>query len=308
MRARLVNAGLFALLSLSACDSEPSRLGLDEPIVASNAELKQGKLPGGDADERARITSLQLNFGVLTPGAPRLTISGRASDNAYAVGLRLDDLGSGYWLKPVGAADPSVPDELTFEYTISAGLEIEPGMHNFVAAAFDENGQAGPHYEIPVCVVSGLPDNGNSCDATNEPPPAIVSLIWHTDADLDLSIQAPNGKLYDRGNRFLLNEDGSLNFGLEYDGFPACLRDGRRRENFVFYDPPKRGTSWLVYANLFDGCGRSAVPYELIVYRSRKSGDGTFSLEPETLVNGEFLRAQQNGGAGTPLYLTAVDF
>jgi hypothetical protein len=311
MGTRISHAPLLALLgllSLLACDSEPSLLGFDEPVIATHAELKDGKLPGESAKDGARITSLQLNFGVLTPGAPKLTVSGRASGDAYAVGLRIEELGTGYWLKPVGAADPSVPDELTFEYTLSAAVEIEPGQHTFVAAAFDKDGHAGPHYEIPVCVVSGLPDNGNSCDPDSEPPPAIVSLIWHADADLDLTVKAPNGKLYDRSNRFLLRDDGSQSFGLAFDGFPGCLRDGRRRENFVFNDRPPRGSSWLVYANLFDGCGHAAVPYELIVYRSKKNANGSFRLEAEKPVRGEFLRAQQNGGAGTPLYLTAVEF
>lgn len=307
MRARWYSAALFALTVLG-CDSESLRLGLDEPIVVTHAELKDGDLPGEDNEDGARVTSLQLNFGVLKPGSPKLSLSGRASKDTYAVGVRIVELGSGYWLKPVGAADPSVPDELTFEFTLAAAAELPPGKHTFVGAAFDKDGKAGPHYEIPVCIASSLPDNGNACDADSEPPPAIISLTWNTDADLDLSIEAPDGKLYDRGRRFALREDGTQSFGLLFDGFPGCLRDGRRREDFVFNDRPPRGSAWLVYANLFDGCGHAAVGYELTVYRAKKNADGSFRLEASAPVRGEFLRAQQNGGAGTPLYLTAVAF
>lgn len=308
MRTQLYARVALLTLALLGCESESQLLGLDEPIIVSHAELKDGELPGEGAKSGVRITSMQLNFGVLRPGVPRVTISGRSEGGAYAVGIRIAELGSGYWLQPVGAPDPSVPGELTFEFALAAASELPAGNHTIVAAAFDKNGKAGPHYEIPVCIASLLPDNGNACDKETEPPPAIISLSWHTDADLDLTIRAPNGKVYDRGNRFLLDDEGEQRFGLAFDGFPGCLRAGRRQETFVFYEKPAVGSSWLVSANLFDGCGHAAVGYELTVYRSKKNADGSFRLEADAPVRGEFLRAQQNGGAGTPLYLTAVEF
>lgn len=303
MRARWTPALALASL-LFACDSEPYYVGIGEPIVAKNAELKKGDLPAND--EGVRVTSLQLNFGVITPGAPSLSVTGRVSDDAYSVGIRLKELGSGYWVKPVGAADPSVPGELTFDLNISAATEIKSGNHTFAAVAFDESGRAGPEYEVPVCVVSEIPDNLNACDPANEPPPAIVSLTWHSDADVDLILVAPDGKTYDRSRRSFLNEDGSISFGLEFDGSAGCTLDGRRRENFVWNDPPE-GT-WLVYANLFDACGEAAVSFEATVYRKRRNRDGTFRLDADEPVRGEFLRLQQNGGDGNPLYLTTVEF
>jgi hypothetical protein len=289
---------------LFACESQPYYVGINEPIVAKNAELKKGELPSHD--DGVLVTSLQLNFGVITPGAPSLSVSGRVSDDAYSVGIRLKELGSGYWLKPVGAEDPSVPGELTFDYSISAATALEPGNHTFVAAAFDEKGRAGPEYEVPVCVVAPIPDNGNACDPENEPPPAILSLTWHSDADVDLIVVAPDGKTYDRSHRSSLNEDGSIRFGLEFDGSTGCIVDGKRRENFVWNDAPE-GT-WLVYANLFDACHEAAVTFEATVYRKRRDNDGGFRLDADEPLHGEFLRVQQNGGAGNPLYLTAIEF
>lgn len=302
MRALFATAA--AVAALTACDSETYYVGLGEPIVAQHAELKKGKLPSHD--DGTLVTSLQLNFGVITPGAPSLSVSGRASGDAYSVGIRLQELGSGYWAKPVGAPDPSLPDELTFDFVLAAATDLEPGNHTFVAAAFDESGRAGPEYEVPVCVVPDIPDNRNACDPSNEPPPAIVSLRWHSDADVDLSIIAPDGKTYDRSNRSSFREDGSISFGLESDGSTGCIVDGKRRENFVWNDAPK-GT-WLVYANLFDSCHETAIQFEATVYRSHRNGDGTFRLDADEPVRGEFLRVQQNGGAGNPLYLTAIEF
>ena len=302
----LSSIGLISLVLLAACDSEHHYVGLTEPIRAEHAELKKGDLPSHD--DGVQVTSFLPDFGVIIPGSPLLKVRGRVTDDAYAVGFRIAELGTGYWLKPAGAPDPAVPGELTFEFVFSASPDIEPGNHTLVAAAFDKNGRAGPEYEVPVCVASDLPDNDNACDPSNEPPAAIVSLTWHADADVDLSIEAPDGKTYDRVNRSKFNDDDSISFGLQFDGSTGCLADGKRRENFVWNDAPEKGSTWLVYANLFDACHHPAVGFEATVYRRKRNGDGTYRLDADEPVRGEFLRVQQNGGVGTPLYLTAIEF
>jgi hypothetical protein len=299
--------GLFALLAtLAACASEGYDVGLDEPIIVQHAELKQGKLREGN-EERATITSLQLNFGVLRTGAANVSLTGRASDDTYAVAIRFEDLGSGYWLKPVGGADPTLPDELTFDFAFQAASDIAPGNHTLIAAAFDRSGRPGPLYKVPVCVVSDLPDNRNACDDTREPPPAIVSLTWDADADLDLIIEGAGGVRYDRSHRSERDGD-TLLWGLEFDGSTGCLVDGRRRENFVFDELPEAGSTFLAYASFFDACSKPAVRFALTVYRARPGPGGTFRLVAEPSVRGEFVRAQQNGGVATPLYLRDIAF
>jgi hypothetical protein len=292
--------------TLVACDSEPYDVGLDEPIVVQRAELKHGELSEGP-EERATITSLQLNFGVLQQGASNVSLSGRTTGDAYSVAIRFEGLGSGYWVKPVGAPDPTLPDELTFDFSFQAAYDIEPGMHTFLAVAFDEAGRPGPGYTIPVCVVSDLPDNRNACDDTREPPPAIISLTWNADVDLDLIIEGPGGIRYDRSHRSELDGDTEL-WGLDLDGSTGCLVDGRRRENFVLHELPEEGSTFLAYASFFDACSKQSVRFELTVYRSRRWPDGTYSLEAEPSVRSQFVRAQQNGGVATPLYLRAVTF
>jgi hypothetical protein len=314
MQKRVTLAALLLAVSWSSfgCNGESHSLGLGEPIFVHQAELKHGKLPGqsprsGDtSDEDKRITSLELRFGVLRPGAPNLAVSGRTTGDAYAVAIRILELGSGYWLKPVGVEDPTVPGELTFELYLDAAVEIEPGRHTFAAVAFDKHGRPGRQYTIPVCVGSDVPDNLNGCNPETEPPAAVASLTWNADADLDLTIVGPDGKRYDRSNRFLV-QDGEQTGGLDGDGVTGCLLDGRRRENFVWNEKPGSGT-WLAYANLFDACGKAAVQFELTIHRRRRNEDGTFALLPQRTMRGEFVRAQANGGAGRPLYLGPIEF
>lgn len=304
---------------LLACDSEPFRLGVDQPIFVHNGQLRDGKLPGSRASDdqgpdpkSAQITSFSLGFGVLLPGTPNATVSGRTNGKAYAVGLRFLDLGDGYWLVPAGAEDPANPTELSFELAFDAAIAIEPGLHDLAVVAFDENGKAGQQSVLSVCVGSDIPDNLNSCNPETAPPIAVTSLSWNADSDLDLIIVAPNGQRFDRSNRLLL-DNGMLDAagkplaGLDRDGSTACLKDGRRRESFVWNAEPAQG-DWLVYANLFDACGAAAVSFELTTYRSQHNEDGSYELVPDAPVHGELVRAQQNGGAGAPLYLGSVKF
>lgn len=296
----------FALTLLVACDSEPYDVGVDQPIIAPSAEFKRGALRAGSADG-ARVTSLELNFGVLRAGAINVPLEGRTSDDAYSVAIRFEDLGSGYWLRPVGSPDPTLPGELTFDFSFQAASDIEPGRHSLIAVAFDKHGKPGPAYTETICVVSDIPDNQNACDEEREPPPAVISLSWDADVDLDLIIEGPGGVRYDRSHRSERDGDSDL-WGLEQDGSTGCLVDGRRRENFVFHELPEEGATFLAYASFFDACSHAAVNFELTVYRAQRRSGGRYRLVKEPSVRGEFIRAQANGGAGRPLYLQAITF
>lgn len=311
MRPRVSTALLLSLLVM-ACDAESGDLGLLEPIVAQQADFKHGALPGdppaaGGSDEPgAQITSFSVNFGALRPGTQRASVSGRTSAEAYAVGLRITDLGSGYWLKPVGSEDPANPGQFSFEYALDVSTEIEPGTHELAVVAFDKHGNPGRQSSARICVASTLPDNLNVCNPEREPPPTIASLSWNVDADVDLIVIAPDGTRYDRTNRQQRDGETTL-VELDADGVSNCLVDGRRYENFIWHVPPESGT-WLVYANLFDACGKAGVTFELSVYRSHDNGDGTYALHEQQKLHGQFVRAQQNGGAGSPLYLAPIEF
>ncbi len=296
------------LLLLLACDSTDDPIGLDQPFVVQQGDFKHGALPSRDNAE-PKVTSFALGFGTLKPGTRNAQVTGRAGETAYSVGVRFVDQGSGYWIRPVAAEDPLIPGELQWQLSLDASVDIEPGLHQLEVVAFDMEGKAGTKQTLPVCVASDLPDNLNVCNPRTQPPLVVASLAWETDADLDLSVIAPDGTRFDRNKRSLIVNGKALT-RLDNDGVTACLADGRRSENFIWNEAPTSNGfgSWKLFANLFDVCGKPAVSFTLTVYSRVDNGDGTFSLKPIRSVGGDFLRQQANGGAGNPLYLTSIDF
>jgi len=303
--------GLSSLLVgalLAACGGTEDPLAIDEAIVVHQADFKRGELPGaapGTAGLEPRVTSYTLGFGVLRPGSVNAQVSGRASQAAYSVGLRFRDQGSGFWVRSVGAEDPLIPGELQWQLSLDAAVDIAPGLHELEVVAFDVDGKAGAKSSLPVCVASELPDNLNVCNPTAQPPLVVASLSWNTDSDLDLSVVAPDGTTYGRSKRSLLQAGKAL-VRLDGDGVSGCLADGRRLENIVFNEPPA-GT-WRLYANIFDACGKTGANFTLTIFQRRANPDGTFALDEVRSVDGRFVRAQANGGAASPLYLTEIQF
>ncbi|HEY6876990.1 MAG TPA: hypothetical protein VI299_03185 [Polyangiales bacterium] len=297
---------LPVLLALAACESTDDPIALDQPIVVQQGDFKHGALPANEGAD-PRITSFSLGFGTLKPGTRNAQVTGRASAAAYSVGVRFADQGTGYWIRPVSAEDPLIPGELQWQLSIDAAVDIESGLHQLEVVAFDKDGKAGSKQTLPVCIASDLPDNLNACNPKTQPPLLIASLTWQADADLDLSVVAPDGTRFDRNKRSLL-VNGKVVARLDNDGVTGCLADGRRSENFIWNQPPTTTGSWSLYANLFDGCGKPAASFTLTIYARADHGDGTFGLVPIRSVGGDFLRQQANGGAGNPLFLTSIDF
>jgi hypothetical protein len=308
-----MRAGCFtlALLALSACDSvdDPSAVG--EPIVVQQASFKHGALPGLDPVPNTpavapSITSFAPAFGVLRPGTRGAVVTGRASKEAYSVGVRFADQGSGYWVQTVGSEDPLIPGELSFNLSFDASSSIEAGSHALELVSFGADGKPGTKQTLKVCVASELPDNLNVCNPKNKPPLAIASLTWDADVDLDLSVVAPDGTIFGRSNRSRV-VNGSVTARLDNDGVSGCLLDGRRTENFSWLESPGAGV-WHIYANLFDACSRPGVEFELTLYQQQLNADGTFGLLALPSVHGQFVRQQANAGAGNATFVSDIQF
>jgi hypothetical protein len=216
------------------------------------------------------------------------------------------DLGSGYWVRPVGSEDPLIPGELQWQLSVDAASEVTPGVHQLEVVAFDEHGNAGTKAVLPVCVASDVPDNMNVCNPENQPPFAVASLSWNADSDLDLTVVAPDGTTYGRSKRSL-SVGGKVMVRLDGDGVSGCLADGRRRENFAWSEPPPSGV-WRIYANLFDACTKPSVAFTLTIYGRVANPDGTFALTPVKALHGQFLRAQARADGSTPLFLSEITF
>lgn len=298
---------LAAVLLVACGDLQPA--GIEEPLTVAGAAFRPGDLPGSPPDTSSgtgpQVTAIELVNGVIHQGQRGRLITGRTSGDAHAVALRFAELGTGYWVKPVGGPEPSIPGELVFELTADFG-EIEPGTKSLRFVALDGEGEPGAQRDLPVCVASDVPDNLNACDATQRPPAVIISLVWDTDADLDLIAVEPSGEKIDAREPVGAGDPSDPAVPkLSPDSGSSCIVDGRRRENLVFDEAPPAGT-WLIYAQLFDACGTHGAAFRVEVYRRKETGEGTFALERSVARAGSFLSVQVSGGAGSPLFITPV--
>jgi hypothetical protein len=292
-----------ALVLAIGCDSTEFTAGFEEPFVAQTAAFKDGALPVGVIGPE--VITFTSGPSLVNPGAHNVVIGGNVSEATYAVGIRFADAGSGYWLRPAGALDPITPGARTWQMLIDVSVDAEPGPHQLEVVAFDSEGKPGPKRTLPMCVASSIPDNQNACLKTAAPPLLVASLSWDTDADVDLTVIAPDGTILNRGKRSIA-AGSKVIARLESDGVAGCVTDKRPIENFVWNET--LAGSWQIYANLFDACGKTAVTYTLTLFQRIDNGDGTFSQEPVREVHGDFVRQQANGGAGSPFYITSVNF
>src|SRR5262249_53230705 len=130
----------------------------------------------------------------------------------------------------------------------------------------------GPQSTLELCVTRDIESTLNACDPTFAPPAAIIALRWGSDADVDLVVKTPSGKLIDAAHPASeLGEDGTVDADapgvgvLQIDSTPSCELDGYGIETIQFNHSPERGT-YQVYANLFEACGRLSVAVEASAY------------------------------------------
>ena len=334
LRFRLVRWAVRVAIAVSSmavggCSGQATPSGLSEPVrvqfgSAQNAQFIPGPLPG-----QPPLSSDQVNAGVaaVNPSIPSLSVTGQvvseseankafsglASADAVAVALRFEDLGSGYWVFPVGPPDLLQASQYTWKASLSFGAAIPAGLHALNFAAIDAQGHSGTQNSIQLCVDSPVPDNFNACFPNKAPPNTVFSLDWDTPVDLDLQVQTPSGKLVDAKHPTTTpEEDGGLapaapNVGtLDRDAGRGCVDDGVRREDMVWEQKPDPGV-YYIYANLYDACGQSAVHFNLALYQAEPGVEaGTQQLVQSFSRSGELLAADANGGAGIGLFVTQV--
>lgn len=305
-------AALLAATLLPACGVD-GRSGLDEPLVVRSATFYAGELPGeppvvpGSGVERVPpSTSGGIpNRVELRQGLGVVTFTGLSSDDAVAVGVRLDEVGNGYWVLPTLYKDVQVPNSLIWSFTADLSHSLEPGVHRMLTVAFDEDGNPGTQAETLMCINPLVPDNGNACDKTKAPPGLVFSLEWDSPADLDLALVLPDGTVIDwdapvSGER---DESGKIDLSvpgvgkLQGDSNADCSGDGRQREDIVFQAMPPAG-KYLVYANLNRACGQEQVVYQALYHVRTRDGD-TFGQRTRSLGAGTLLPRQAGVELGT---------
>ncbi|UJR81751.1 hypothetical protein [Sandaracinus amylolyticus] len=321
MSAAVRTGILIGMLAAVACTGEVSPLGVEEPIAVQGAELRRGHdLPGAaELEEGPRVTAIESTGGIWAQGQLDRTLQGRASEETWAIGLEIVGLGSGYWSLPVGALDPAFPGERVWSVELDVSGGLPPGLHTLRVVAIDESGRGGAWSELDVCVTDPrVADNFNACDPTLPPPAGVVALTWDDDVDLDLVVVTPDGKTVDARHptTALADDSGRIppevlrdpTVGrLDGDSLAACEPDGRNSESLTFQEPPGGGGTYLVYVNLFDACGHPSVRFAVTTYAREQTGEGQFRLVQTGQTTGALMSMAANGGAGSPLYVTAVE-
>jgi hypothetical protein len=291
------------LVMMYACDGQENQYDYSEPILVHGAQFFSGELPGApapspdaavpDAGPRVDsgvpvVTSIQALNTIVFSGEAGKQISGRTTDNASAVGIRLGELGTGYWVLPLGNPDPQFPGELTWSAIIDFNPTVTPGLDPLRVVAVTTAGVYGVQSDQNFCIASRLPaDPGvpytndiSACNSTLNPPDAVFALTWDADVDLDLHVITPEGIDVNPKSPLLVPVDaGGTPLPsvprIDRDSIALCVPDGWREEDLAFPTLPDPGSTFQIYANLFSACREPGVTFTLTVYQAI----GTMSVD-----------------------------
>lgn len=304
--------GLF----VAGCGGESIASELDEPLQVHDAQFVAESLPGkppltgeeiraGVKPETPRVTSFDFTGQVFHAGDSNKSLRGRASGDAFVVGLAMADSGSGYWLVPVGSPDLMFEGEYTFQASFDLGHGLAAGKQQMLLAAMDDSGNAGTQQGLTMCILPPVPDNLNACDAKLAPPELVISLDWDAAVDFDLIVVSPSGTRYDAKHPTgSAKEDPGAS--LTRDAGAACAFAGAKRESLVFQKRPASGR-YQIYANLFSACGRPSARFNLSFYGPEPADEpGTFRQIETFRKSGIALGDQANAGTGSGLLVTEL--
>jgi hypothetical protein len=293
---RRLTAALVTALVLG-CDGRSAPAALGEPVHVRGAQFIEGELPretGGPA-----ITTATTQNAIILAGQGGKLLAGRAGAAASSIAMRFADVGSGYWVFPLGGPDPQFPGELTWAATCDFAAAMPAGRRTLVFAAIDEHGRAGPRSDLPMCFASPVSDNLHACDPTRPPPEAVILLTWDSNVDLDIVIVAPDGREISAKTTPKGGADANALY-VDRDSLAACAPDGLRAEQVVF---PVRPTGrFTAHASLFDACGLPAVRFTLDVYEAHGEGAAR-TLAQTRRQSGRMISLDANGGRDRGLFV-----
>jgi len=312
-----------------ACGGEPITKEFQEPLRAQSAEFVEGGLPGSPpltAEEQGQmvapthpyVSDFNLATSTIMVGSSSFQITGSVTTDASGVGVRFEDIGSGYWVRPATTLSPT--NDFAFGIDANISSDAPVGKHKLLLAAIAPDGRSGTQRDIVLCLAPQIPDKlasvdatipGNACDPKREPPPVVVSLAWDAAVDLDLKVVTPTGKLVDPKHPNTADPvDGSVDLEapgvgiMDRDSNGDCRLDNRNRENLVFQTPPAPG-HYLIYADLYSACGKGSVRFDVsIVSGVPGAEEGTFRQVTTFEQGGVLSAAQADGGAKLGLFVT----
>jgi hypothetical protein len=296
-----------------ACGSGvPANTGVKEPIVVSGSQFFSGVLPGTAPSDTGgpspSVLEVDYSNRHVIPGASGKSFSGLVSVDAVSVGVRLADLGTGYWVVPVGARDSMLANSSDFAFSASFDVNDPPGQHPLRIVGIDYAGNAGTQVDTTICIASRIPDNGHACDPSQPVPAAVVTLQWDTNFDVDLHVIAPDGTdINPKTNPLQFAVDAgqppASDPKIDRDSLGHCVPDGLRQEDLVFPGYPAVGP-YDIYADPFDACGQATVRFKLTVYEAGDDGE----LHATYSQGGELLANSVTGGASSGLFIAEKQF
>jgi hypothetical protein len=321
MRSGLLFLALATLTTACADDAVSSVQGFGEPIVVESGQFLAGSLPGqppvdasidGSAGAGPSIVDISVANAVIYQGEQGLVLSGHATTNGETIGVRFSDLGSGYWVVPLGPPDPSDNDLLTWQLSADFAKNLPPGFHELLFTAVGAGGSSGLESSLTVCVDTPVPDNLNICAPTRPPPAAVLSLSWDTPVDLELTVLTPSGITIGSTVSTGSTDGGapssaSASTGgavLDRESNRNCVIDNIDRDDLVWQDTPETGT-YQVWVDLFRACGQPAATFTVSLWLAATRSDGTQGLVEQSppLASGELLATQANGGSSSGLFI-----
>jgi hypothetical protein len=326
----------------SACsEGQASNTGLGEPLQVSGAQFISGPMPGmaprdggggssGEAGADGGLSPLSVpnvtfTNAFIVSGLSGTGVAGLATTDAVAVGVELENKGTGYWVVPTQGEDVQFPGQRDFGFSVSFNRQDTPGNTALRVVAIGQSGNGGLQVNAPICIESRVPDNGHACEPTKPVPAAVFSLTWDSAFDLDLNVQTPSGSVVnpktapttgiaDGGAIPLMSPeavglyDGSVGV-IDRDSMGECVVDGWREEDLVFQDYPATGL-YDIYANPFASCGQAAVRFTLTIYEPGSDGNlhATFTRSGELLSNDTTGGALPDGGSVAGLFVAEKEF
>lgn len=330
----LGGAVVASMASGIACsEGQTAYSGVTEPIQVSGAQFIAGDLPGaapidggGSASTDAgsppltveTLTATKVSFFI--PGSVGVPFTADTTTDTVALGVRLADQGTGYWVVPATQLPTppaaGTPAEISIPFSANFNAADTPGFTSMRVVAIGSDGNAGTQVNAPLCIESRIPDNGHACSSPTKPvpvPAVVITLKWDTNFDVDLNVIVPSGLVVnpktqsttvgptDGGTDAAPQPTSSMYAVGLYDGpigvidrdsIGSCVVDGWREEDLVFQNPPPHGI-YDVYANPFASCGQSSVRFTLTIYE--RGTDGAFHLGAPP-ISGELLASQTTGG------------
>jgi hypothetical protein len=320
MRARppfVSSCTIGALLLAASCAGEQAspNKGIAEPVRIESGQFVPGTLPGsaaqssGDGGVDPQVTDISAADTDVEQGELGLSVSGHATPDAQAIGVRFTDLGTGYWVVGVGAPDPSDNGLLTWQLSADFGRNLPPGFHNLAFAAIAPDGSSGTQNELALCIDTPVPDNLNICNPKRSPPAAVLSLSWDSSVNLNLIVQDPSGAVVGGktgtsvppGSSSTANANNGV---IDRDSNANCVIDGIDREDLVWQNTPASGT-YAVWVDLFSACGQPAVSFNVSLWLAEPQADGTERLveQQPPVATGVETAVQANGGSAPGLYV-----